>query len=250
MYETNYSQLTILYRMKNGKKKFRTYYIDMASQKELMQQILSDEAYKKGIFPVLEEDYLAQKGDVEMRLDSYQASWGEIAPTDAEEIIDALRKDLEGYDYETVSKANMVGTLQIGTKYDPSAFENQPVTDYYAIYDAFGNTISLLEKKGYLDISTDVKERVARLTVSYSMEGEDVDAQQNFENSYTDPQIIADILSVCDDSTYGSWWKDTSQYENNVYLYGYTENGIYVNFSLKKGEKLPSQVAEDIHFEQ
>ena len=250
MQEANYSQLTVLYRMKNGKKKYRTYYIDMTSQAELMQRILSDEAYKKGIFPILEEDYLEQKGEVEIRLDSYQANWGEISSANAGELVDALRKDLEGYDFETVSKANMIGTLQIGTKYSPDAFNSQPVTDYYAIYDTFENTIALLEKQGYVDLSTDVRSRVTRLTVSYSMDEGKVDEQQYFEDTYTDPQLIGQILTACDDTTYGTWWKDLSQYESNVYVYGNTESGIYVNFSVRKGEKLPAQVAEDIHYAQ
>ena len=74
--------------------------------------------------------------------------------------------------------------------------------------------------------------------------------QQYFEDTYTDPQLVEQILAVCDDTTYGTWWKDLSQYESNVYVYGYTESGTYVNFSVRKGEMLPAQVANDIHYAQ
>ncbi len=248
--ESSYSSLTMLYRMKNGSQKYRTYYIDMASQAELMQQIMSSEAYKKGVFPVFEEDYLQQKKNVEIRLDSYLANWGEITSDVAPQLVEALRKDLERYDYETVSNAHMIGTLQIGAKYDPALGTHQLATDYYALFDTYENTLAFLEENGYIDLSMDMTDRMVRVTVSY-YEGEETSPdQQYYEETYSDPEMIRQICESCENTTYGYWWRDQSQYVDGVYVNGYLNNGSYIDFRLKKGSKLPEQVAKAIHFVQ
>ena len=144
----------------------------------------------------------------------------------------------------------MVGTLQIGAKYDPALGTHQLATDYYALFDTYENTLAFLEENGYIDLSMDMTDRMVRVTVSY-YEGEETSPdQQYYEETYSDPEMIRQICESCENTTYGYWWRDQSQYVDGVYVNGYLNNGSYIDFRLKKGSKLPEQVAKAIHFVQ
>lgn len=248
--DINYNNLTVLYRMKNGKQKYRQYCIDMAAQKKLMQAILSDQAYKEGAFPILTEHYFTQAKHFTLILDSHLRSSIEIEPAHTARILKALETDLKNYDFEMVSQEVQLGRLRISVKQGATLDGDIPQTDFYPIYASYENTLQILQEKGYLDASIDVKSIIASLTVEHIVNSEDDSDAQFYTQTYTDPDDIAQILQSCDDTNYGMAWKDGTQYQNDFYIYGYTVSGTYVGFSLRKGESLPQHVAEKLCCEQ
>lgn len=248
--DINYNGLTVLYRMKNGKLKYRKYCIDMAAQKKLMQDILSDQAYKEGAFPLLGEHYFTQAKHFTLILESHLRSSIEIAPAHTARILRALETDLATYDFETVSEEVPLGRLSVHIKSGAAPEGDIPQYDCYPIYASYENTLEILQEKEYLDTSKDIKSMIGALTVEHMVRPEDGSDVQFYTQTYTDPDEIAQILQGCDDTNYGMAWKDGTQYQNDLYIYGNTVGGMYVSFSLRKEERLPQHVAEEVCYEQ
>lgn len=249
-----YSQVTVLYRLKNGRKKYRSYYIDMATRADLMQQFLTSEEYKKGVFRVLKEDYFKNNKKLELSLETRMNNNMSVDAEDNEAVINALKKDLEGYDFTTVSAGKEYGLLHIAST-DTDEKSNYPrQLESYVIYDSYENLLSCLKERGYERVLG--KPTINKVTVERYVDLADATLTEAeggepgfYSESYTEPQMISDIIAACDDLTYGGSWKDISQYDTDVTIYANTETGNVIYYSLRKDKDLPKEILQDMHLE-
>lgn len=182
---SNYTQISVKYNLKNGKAIYRDYVVDFADEEALssMERIFADEDYKEGTFPEL----VADNADIGKLY--FVDPVGEIGLEAHDEILEAYREDLRDLKLKDLNKSYPVGKVVsriIDERYGP--FET---TDQYNmfIYSDFTKTIACLEKEGVkINSLYDSAEKVSGVDIyDYNEAG--------YSNvSYDDPEDISKIL--------------------------------------------------------
>lgn len=117
--------LSILYRMKDGRKIYRSIFIPYDTDETLMDSIVSSEEYKKGHYICFDDDAIREMtgSNVGNNSVSYVSAGGRKSDDTITyvEISDAYRKDiLEGANYSYLKKNQPIGSLEFssnGTHY-------------------------------------------------------------------------------------------------------------------------------------
>ena len=109
-YNNQYDVTTVLYRMKNGKEYYRTYYIDMAAQSDMMDRLLENEDYKKAVFRIYDEDYM-------VGYDRKQCYFEDVFGTktlreeEIADLIECLKQDYTSYSYTNLRDEVEIGQI-------------------------------------------------------------------------------------------------------------------------------------------
>lgn len=198
-----YVAATIRYYQKSGKSSDRNYALKKETVLAALESLCQDESYRKALFPVF---YMDVDEVAAIRLnDIYQEPVHlNLSKQQQEALFSAYEKDVLNVDIMELHDAFPVGELYVELPVEEPGVTKYNITvpNLY-LYESYENTLSLLEKYGYMirreidpddvellkDISPDedpaINAGIARYTVP--MEGT--------ERIVTDPKEIKEILS-------------------------------------------------------
>jgi ABC-2 type transport system permease protein len=253
IYENDGFDLTILYRMKNGKKIYRHVTIPYDVVDDSLDRVVSSEEYKKGAFIVFHDDNIRNifKASRNRTL-SYVTPTAslEVKDFDYELISEAYRKDiLANYNYKEIKDKIPVASIELSVNDEDYLYGSLEV------YDNFTNTITLMKQYGIYSKGVVESGDVKQIVVTNYYPGYDLETQDqnqvpdDLENStatYTEPEQIKAILEGTIYNGYYTQWfnynNSNPQYSVEVILNGDTYGGSY--YAFLKG-KVPGFVAED-----
>lgn len=67
--------------------------------------------------------------------------------------------------------------------------------------------------------------------------------------NYDDRAEIEEIISSCQLSNFGTWWKEQNDYISDVYVSTYTSDGNIQSFRVLKAKGIPDFVQKDLGYE-
>jgi ABC-2 type transport system permease protein len=255
-YVSDRMDVSILYRLKNGKKVYRMIAIPDDIDKKLLTSIIDSEEYKKGYFNIFNDEPLRElyKSTKSAQI-SYSTVTDYLTSKDIpyEEISDAYRKDvLAYYNYEMAEKTVPIGRIEVNFN-DFSTYASCDMI----VFDNYVNTISILKKYGIYSegehdvqyiVSVDVTNYYSGYNPPEGEEGAVPDDGTDYPSvtvTYTDPDEISRILSCSHSNDYYSRWYNSSKYENGQYVIEVTTSNRRSSFLVFEMGKVPDFVVAD-----
>jgi len=149
--------LTVKYRMKNGKEKYRRLLIPYEMCKEELNRLLSSEEYQKGAFQFLDEEFNKMAS-----LEQISLSGGiieqEVEKEDMEQLLQAYKEDLKHcYNMDTVAEQYPLGMIEFEFSIDFAPEidlydQREQIMNYrMPIYENFENTMAYAKEKNLLE---------------------------------------------------------------------------------------------------
>lgn len=245
--------MSVLYRMKSGRKVTRSYLIDLSDPEiaDILDRIIGTKEYREGNYLLAKHpEYLS---DPEMRLYYTNGSMeAELSPDDAEAVWEAWMTDMEQYDYTFASENDMCGkvTIMFGNYFQ----NNMPV------YEDFTNTIALLsERNVYYPLLPDVSDIESLTVVNYnrqdsgSSEGlyyayPEAPAMSAYTEdrtvtaTYTDPEQIEAVLQVIYPSSFDQEWKRVDSFQT---VRSYLDTNYIITLAFKPDTDYPYKKVQD-----
>lgn len=258
------------YRMKNGKEKYREFFIDYEKEQRVLDILFANEDYKRGSNQVLDE-----------RLDTFYAASRisysnglgaeEVPDKNALALIQEYRKDLLELSFTDVMEAHPCGVLEV-TCTDEYGMNN---TLEYPVFPTCQRTIAYLEKKGamiYPELKAEMVDSVKIESYNEVYQDEEIDTGMNvnglaatisttsttsemklMEAEYKEREQIEEILQCVYPSYLGQWRYLPDKLEENIKVTFITSGGedIYsfrigeTNFTMDS-KKIPEFVREDL----
>ena len=90
---------------------------------------------------------------------------------------------------------------------------------------------------------------VARGDMGVEIPAEDDDYMNVKTENYDDRAEIEEIISSCQLSNFGTWWKEQNDYISDVYVSTYTSDGNIQSFRVLKAKGIPDFVQKDLGYE-
>lgn len=194
----------VKYRMKNGKDKYRDFYIDYEKEKTVLDILFANQEYKEGAYQVLSEwmDRIFERSS--MYYDNGMQE-KEIVDKNALPLMRAYRQDVREMSFSDVKDAMPCGVIQLRYRAD----DGEEYSLAYPVFSSCTRTVEYLRRKNielYLKIDP---EAVDSIRVIYYPEGDaeivererffstsTVPAQrvEEVEKEYTKKEQIGDIL--------------------------------------------------------
>jgi ABC-2 type transport system permease protein len=257
-------ELSILYRMKDGRKIYRCIFVPYDTDETLMDSIISSEEYKKGHYICFDDDAIREMtgSNVGNNSVSYVSAGGRKSDDTITyvEISDAYRKDiLEGANYSYLKKNQPIGSLEFssnGTHY---------VNVSVPVYETSTNLLKLIKDHNIYVEPKLSPEMISSIRVDNYYPGYNLDdfdsgkylrdeevmttsaTYDPVKNSKEVSEILQDIVT----SDYNGNWYDYSQKDNKYSVVitkksdgsdYYGSDGSY--YSFLKG-KVPEFVVKD-----
>ena len=162
-YNNQYDVTTVLYRMKNGKEYYRTYYIDMAAQSDMMDRLLENEDYKKAVFRIYDEDYMV---GYDRKQCYFEDVFGPKTLREEEiaDLIECLKQDYTSYSYTNLRDEVEIGQISFNAS-DKNYIDQ--MSDSYAVYPFCKKTLAYLEQKGYYESDRTLLDEVKRVEITH-----------------------------------------------------------------------------------
>ena len=265
--ESYYSKgydLSILYRMKDGRKIYRSIFVPYDTDEALMDSIISSEEYKKGHYICFDDEAIREMtgSNVGNNSVSYVSAGGRKTDDTItySEVSDAYRKDiLESANYSYLKYNQPIGSLEFssnGTHY---------VNVSVPVYENSTNLLKLLKDHNIYVEPKLTPEMISSIRVDNYYPGYNIDdidsgkllrdeevmttsaTYDPVKNSEEVSEILQDIIT----SDYNGNWYDYSQKDNKFSVVimrktddsdYYGSNGVY--YSFLKG-KVPEFVVKD-----
>lgn len=216
--------LSILYRMKDGRKIYRSIFIPYDTDETLMDSIVSSEEYKKGHYICFDDDAIrAMTGsNVGNNSVSYVSAGGRKSDDTITyvEISDAYRKDiLEGANYSYLKKNQPIGSLEFSS--NGAHYVNVSVP----VYENSTNLLKLIKDHNIYVEPKLTPEMISSIRVDNYYPGYNLDdfdsgkllhdeevmttsaTYDPVKNSKEVSEILQDIVT----SDYNGYWYDYSQ---------------------------------------
>ena len=216
--------LSILYRMKDGRKIYRSIFIPYDTDETLMDSIVSSEEYKKGHYICFDDDAIREMtgSNVGNNSVSYVSAGGRKSDDTITyvEISDAYRKDiLEGANYSYLKNNQPIGSLEFNS--NGAHYVNVSVP----VYENSTNLLKLIKDHNIYVEPKLTPEMISSIRVDNYYPGynlDDFDSGKLFydeevmttsatydpvKNSKEVSEILQDIVT----SDYNGYWYDYSQ---------------------------------------
>lgn len=214
-YSENYIpvyDMTVLFRLKNGKNVYRHLEIPKDVDAEIMDAVFSTKEFREGYFPIYHAELFEKnfKDEPSISFSAYGKNRMAYGEDVAEEFKEAYEKDLENYSYSNVMKSNVIGSVCYERK---NIFEDHEASRdmTFTIYDSFTNTIEFLKKHYiFIDLKMDIS-NIKEIVV--------VDESRDDDKSvtYTDREKIEKIVETIHDSAVSATWvDDASDYDVEI----------------------------------
>ena len=256
----------VKYEMKNGREKYRTFFIDYEQEKTVLDILSVNEEYKEGTYQVLSED-------MDWIFEKSRAYYGnglqerEIADKNALALMRLYQRDLREMSFTDVRDVIPCGVLKLRYR----AEDEQEYVLEYPVFPSFTGTVEYLRGKNvelYLHIDPTAVESVRVRRYAEEEDPEIVERGSFFgtsvttgqtaevtEREYTKRAQIGEILGCIYPTSLTRWvyvtdFIDTGivvdiQEADNTAAYYYDWNDSFV---VKKG-RLPAFVKEDVEGE-
>ena len=216
--------LSILYRMKNGRKIYRSIFIPYDTDETLMDSIVSSEEYKKGHYICFDDDAIREMtgSNVGNNSVSYVSAGGRKSDDTITyvEISDAYRKDiLEGANYSYLKNNQPIGSLEFNS--NGAHYVNVSVP----VYENSTNLLKLIKDHNIYVEPKLTPEMISSIRVENYYPGYNLDdfdsgkllrdeevmttsaTYDPVKNSKEVSEILQDIVT----SDYNGYWYDYSQ---------------------------------------
>lgn len=251
----------VKYKMKNGREKYRSFYIDYEKEKTVLDILFANEEYKAGMNQVLSEemDRIFERSRAYYNNGMQER---EIADKNALPLLRAYRQDLRDMSFTDIRDALPCGTIKLRYRTD----DLQEYDLEYPVFSSYTRTVEYLREKNmelYLSIDPEAVESIRVVRYGEDMEvvegggffGTAVSTMQTAdiaEKEYTKRAQIGELLGKIYPASLAGW----------AYLPGILEEDIVVtmqeadnaaawyydwndSFLVKKGE-LPEFVKKDL----
>lgn len=242
------ANVSVLYRLHNGRKVSRSYVIDMRDpdMAKILDAIIGSKEYRDGFYMPAETPQCMT--DEEMRLYYTNGSVRpEMDPSDAEELYRIWDSDMEGYDYSFASTHDMCGLIQMSTGMG---------TVTLPVYDSFTDTIEFLSDRGaYYPLLPDADDIESLTVLNYNYEETDYAhatyaAQIPYEDRtvtavYHDPGQIRQILEAIYPSIFYQPWRTIDPDDP---AYAYLDTNYAVTIAFKQNTDYPYRRVEDSYY--
>ena len=216
--------LSILYRMNNGRKIYRSIFVPYDTDEALMDSIISSEEYKKGHYICFDDDAIREMtgSNVGNNSVSYVSAGGRKSDDTITyvEISDAYRKDiLEGANYSYLKKNQPIGSLEFNS--NGAHYVNVSVP----VYENSTNLLKLIKDHNIYVEPKLTPEMISSIRVDNYYPGYNLDdfdsgkllrdeevmttsaTYDPVKNSKEVSEILQDIVT----SDYNGYWYDYSQ---------------------------------------
>ncbi len=256
-YENLGYDTTVLFRLKSGRKVYRSITIPYDVLDDELDRIIGSNEYKTGHFDVFHDDVIREldakaPSHILRYTNNNQSESLDTRNFTFDELSDAYRKDLlENYSFKYVKDHMPIGAVEYDSNSDDYIYGSLNV------FENFTNTIALLKKYGIykeneVDVNTIKSVKVSNYYPGHDLEQEELqqieDAPDTAYYTYTDKEQIAQILegSIC--TNYYNQWFDYHQINDQYYaeVFTGTEPGYFagIGYSFIKG-KVPEFVKAD-----
>lgn len=245
--------MSILYRMRSGRKVTRSYLIDLSDPEiaGILDRIIGTQEYREGNYLLAKHsEYLS---DPAMRMYYTNGSMqAELSPTDAEIILEAWMTDMEQYDYTFALENDMCGEISVMFG---GYFQN-----ILPVYEDFVNTIAVLsERNAYYPLLLDVSD-VASLTVTnYNLLDSDSSGDSYYDYAqatalpadaddrtviatYENPEQIEAILKVIYPTSFDQEWK---RVDSHNIVRSYLDTNYVITIAFKQDTDYPYKKVQD-----
>lgn len=252
----------VKYNMKNGKEKYRTFFIDYEQEKTVLDILFANEEYKKGLYQVLsgDMDWIFERSRIYYNNGLQEK---EIVDKNALPLLRAYQQDLREMSFSDVKGVIPCGTLKLRYR----AKDEEEYVLEYPVFPGYTKTVEYLREKNaelYLRIDPTAVDSVrlrryaeedAEIVEKGSFFGTSVTTSRTglvMEREYTKEAQIGEILGCIYPASLMRWVYVTDfieqsivvdiQEADNVTAYYYNWND---SFMVKKGG-LPEFVKEDM----
>ena len=215
-YNTTY--VNLCWHLKNGRDVYRTYTVDIDTNREALRHIYDDEAYKKTEYPVLSMMPEELSG-VNACLTGDTTHVNFASDAEMKTLLTTYQKELLALPAEECEKTNPVMTLQFKSKAFQAAYDAAPedgkspyyTMSFYPVYPCMKETLALLKEKGFDPMALLDPENVKSISVDVNLydlpdgafsfdamkaAGYTVDAAEIVSRTVTDPAEIKEIMAV------------------------------------------------------
>lgn len=168
--------VTVKYRMKNGKEKYRRIFIDYEEHKEELNWLMSCEEFQKGTFQILDEEFM-DRVSLERISFSNGITGSEIEKEDMEKVLQAYKEDLkQHYKMELVAEQYPAGIIdfQFSVQFDltEEQYNTREITMYYAlpVYEEYEKTMAYVKENDLFETWIQDVENIDEITISHYSE--------------------------------------------------------------------------------
>lgn len=181
----------VKYKLKNGKEKYRNFFIDYEQEKTVLDILFANEEYKKGTNQILsaQMDAIFEKSWIYYN-NGLQGT--EIVDKNALTLMRAYQADIREMSFSDVMDAVPCGVLEL--RYKTAAMNEHRLE--YPVFPSFTRTVEYLRGKNvelYLYINPAVVEKIS---LEYYLDKEDMEVieRENFYGSTVSSTIAANLI--------------------------------------------------------
>jgi hypothetical protein len=224
----NYTeQIFFAYNYINGKKCYRTYYVDINDEEtmKLVADVFNDSDYKAGSSPILKYGELVEY-DKLYCTGKYNAAEIELTPQLQAEIIAAYKQDYNNLTFDEVINTYPLGEIEMrafdSEEYTYGTMRRYSYSEDMVIYPSYTNTLKVLNDNGFDMTYNITADDVKSISVSYYEVQERSDGfstYNSYSNIYSDVKItdkeqIGIILDNIENQSF-NWYSYTDFVESD-----------------------------------
>ena len=244
MVQTDGWEMYISYIGKNNRIETRHILVPTDIDRELMNRLFADPAFREDLFPGLGADLSLCTNVSWNNIFSYEnvlLAEGEKASAYAEKVLAAYKEDLEEADFDNIADGKISGMLQLSC----TAAEDTGGKEFreysLPVYRSFKKTRALLKKKD-ADMSAPDPDMIGSIEVSYYRDGRQIG--RTYEDAEKIRQITEGLAGT--DMFYDIPFENRDEKGISVFISWKKENPEeYYSYTFRKGG-IPAFVAEDL----
>lgn len=225
----------VCYRLKNGRKVYRSILIPYDTDAESLDKVVASDAYKEGLFPVYSNTVMQEASEKNGTV-TFSNGYRTLSGSGMlyQEFEEAYKKDLKLYSFSLMNRESSIGRVAFQT-YRPFYMDQE-----YDVYPSYVNTIAFLKRHDLYPEKVTAGD-ILSITVN------DYEEDSTATVEYTDPDKIQEILDHAVVVISSNWKKDDVadyRYELSVSM-KQTGNMAYYSCYFRKGE-VPAFVLQDL----
>lgn len=257
----SFSRVKICYTMKNGRKVYRSYHMDLDRNLPLFEKLYASEAYKKASFPLMKKT-ADEVADIRWRCggEASEVRLDALGKEEKKELLETYQKEFSEMTIEQLKYELPAGLIRFTSDMDVAALNwehfqktqdsedyypylsyNFAEKDYYPVYRSFKETCSLLRKHGIIPGDFYDRLDLYAITVSRWNEKKEVQEQAVFE----EPEEIEKLKKVI--SVPGIQYYNSMYLQSDLDVVFYNRDGRqYENYAVFPKDQVPDFVLEKL----
>ena len=241
-----YRPMYIGFNLKNGKRIFRTYYIDTADEQTLalIADIFNDHAFKQALVPAFNDKFVNNTDQLSCYGKNFIKSIS-LTPEMRTELIEIYHNEFNNLTFNDYLNSIPVGIMYFDSRTFDRYGYNYGDNPCY-VYPQFTNTISWL-KENEIDLYSEANtSNISEISIEVYPE-----KYSSMEDSafytYTKPEQIEEIYDniILDKISYNAIFDRENKIEDNIHVIIKSKNQYYYCLFLK--DQIPDFVKEDIY---